>query len=407
MDDKKLYVEMLGNFSLTYEGKTVSLERNSGTKATQLLQYLLYHKGDDVPRDTLIDILYRNEDISSPQNNLKVNMFRLRRLLDASHLPAYDYITYKNGMYSWLSEVDVVIDAKLFAKYARDAMDFRLDEATRRSHLMTAVQIYTGEFLPMLAAEPWVAVESVRYKDMYLSCVSTLCGILEVSGEHEEILRVVTAAIKNYPFEEDLHIKRISSLLSLLRYQEASAAYDEASRLFFEELGISTSDRMLELYRRITGNIRHSTALIEEVVASLEKDFRSDGACYCNYPSFMDLFVFVSRLVERSGQSVYLILSTLTDTQGTPLELGDKLTESAEILDKSIFASLRSSDIYTRFSPCQYLMLLIGINLDNCDLVTRRVTESFKNNNPVRGVRIKHSYTSALGAGIKFEQELA
>ena len=405
MDEKKLYVEMLGNFSLVYDGKPVTLERSSGTKATQLLQYLLYHKGESIPRDKLIELLYRNDDITNPQNNLKVNMFRLRRLLEASHLPPHDYIVHKNGMYSWNSDFDIVIDAKLFAKKAQDASDFRLGEEVRRSYLQEAAQLYTGEFLPMLAAEPWVAVESVRYKDIYLACVNDAYDMMENSGEHEGALRLVNAAVKIYPFDEDLHIKRISSLLNLYRYQEAMAAYDGASRLFFEELGISPSERMLEIYRRITGNIRHSTALIEDVVDSLKKNIRSDGAYYCNFPSFTDVFLFVSRLVERSGQSVYLVLSTLTDTQGTPLELGDKLNEAAAELNNAIFASLRSSDIYTRYSPCQFLILLIGINMENCDLVTHRVSETFKNNSGSRGIRIKHNYLSALDVYFSGKEE--
>ena len=400
MESNKLYVQMLGSFSLVYDGLPVALERNSGTKATQLLQYLIYRRGENVPRDKLVEILYGNDDISNPQNNLKVNIFRLRRLLKASHLPDGDYIVHQSGMYSWHSDLEVVIDAKVFANKAHDAADFRRSEESRRALLIEAAQLYAGEFLPMIAAEPWVAVESVKYRDMYMTCVRNASAMLESTSDHETALGICNQAVKIYPFDEELHLMRISSLLNMRRFQEALSAYDEASRLFFEELGVSPSQKMLDIYRRITGNVRHSTALIEEVKDNLRRDNKYSGSYYCTYPSFMDGFLFVSRLVERSGQSVFLMLSTLTDVHGVPLELGEKLNEAADDLHNAIYGALRNCDMYTRYSPCQYLMLLVGINRENCDIVAQRVTETFRQNSAVRGVRLHHSFASGLEADI-------
>ena len=396
MDTEKLFVQMLGGFSLMFAGKPVALERNSGTKATQLLQYLIYHKGESIPRDKLVEVLYGNDDISNPQNNLKVNIFRLRKLLKSSHLPDDDYIVHHNGMYSWQSKVEVEIDAHVFSKMAHEAADFRRSPDVRCDVMLEATQLYTGEFLPIIASEPWVAVESVKYRDMYITCVRGAHESLEASGSCEEALKLCNQAVKIYPYDEELHMMRISALLDLRHYQEALAAYDEASRLFFEDLGISPSPKMLEIYRRITGNVRHSTALIKEVKENLARDKKPDGAYYCSYPSFIDSFLFISRLVERSGQSIYLMMSTLTDVHGVPLELGDKLGEAADDLNTAIYDALRNCDLFTRYSPCQYLMLLIGINRENCDIVAERVSTRFKAITQIRGVRVQHSFTSGL-----------
>jgi len=396
METEKLYVQMLGGFSLMYAGKLVVLERNSGTKATQLLQYLLYHRGESIPRDKLVEVLYGNDDISNPQNNLKVNIFRLRKLLKASHLPDDDYIVHHNGMYSWLSKIEVEIDAHVFSKTAHEAADFRRSPDIRCEMMLEASRLYTGEFLPIIASEPWVAVESVKYRDMYITCARGAHESLEASNSYEEALQLCNQAVKIYPYDEELHMMRISSLLDLRHYQEALAAYDEASKLFFEDLGISPSPKMLEIYRRITGNVRHSTALIKEVKENLSRDKKPDGAYYCSYPSFIDSFLFISRLVERSGQSIYLMMSTLTDVHGIPLELGEKLGEAADDLNTAIYDALRNCDLFTRYSPCQYLMLLIGINRENCEIVAERVSTRFKAITQVRGVRVQHSFTSGL-----------
>lgn len=396
MPKEKLYVRMLGGFSLTYDGKPVALERNSGTKATQLLEYLIYHKGERVPRDRLVEVLYGDDDISNPQNNLKVNIFRLRKLLASSQLPDYEYIVHRNGTYSWQSEIDVEIDALSFAQVAHEGVDFRRSPEHRCELMLEAISLYTGEFLPMIASEPWVAVESVKYREMYMSCVNNVFTLLQTEGRYDDALTVCEKAIKICPYEEDIHLKRISALIDLRRYQDALAAYDEASRMFLEELGVSPSQKMLELYRRITGNAKNTTALINEVKETLHRDNTGDGAYYCNFPGFIDSYLFVSRLVERSGQSIFLMLSTLTDIHGVPLELGEKLTVAAEALHSAVQATLRRSDLYTRYSPCQYLMLLIGTNRENCTRIAERVDFTFRQACDVRGVRVQHSFTSGM-----------
>jgi len=394
MPSEKIYVRMLGGFSLVYGGKAITLERNSGTKATQLLEYLVYHNGDRVPRDRLVEVLYEGEDISNPQNNLKVNIFRLRKLLASSHLPAYEYIVHRGGAYFWQSEAEVEIDALVFAQVAHEAADFRKSPDVRCSLMLKAIDLYTGEFLPIIASEPWVAVESVKYREIFMTCVNGACALLQAEGRYDEVLSVCERAIKLCPYEEDVHLTRISALIDLRKYQDALSAYDDASRLFLEELGVSPSQNMLELYRRITGNVKNSTALIDDVKNILHRDNPSNGAYYCNFPGFIDSYLFVSRLVERNGQSIYLMLSTLTDVHGVPLELGDKLAVAADALHGAIQDTLRRSDLYTRYSPCQFLMLLIGTNRENCDMIAERVDYTFKQTCEVRGVRIQHSFTS-------------
>lgn len=394
---------MLGDFKVTYEGRPLTLECNTSTNATKLLQYLLYHNGKYIPRNKLIEILYSNSNISNPQNNLKVNIFRLRKLLQSSHLPEGNYIIFRSGMYSWDSDLEVEIDAFTFRQTAEEAADFRKSADERCSLMIKAIDMYHGEFLPMAATEPWVAFESVKYRDIYLACVKEVCQFLSTSGKHEEALEICTKAAKIYPYEESIHLLRISLLLDLHRYQDALAAYDEASRRLLQDLGVTPSQDMIALYRRITGNIRHSLSVIEEVKATLSLDKPNDGAYYCTFPSFMDCYVFVSRLAERSGLSIFLMLCTLTNAHGVPLALGEKLNQAAADLEKCIYSSLRRSDLFTRYGPSQFLILLTGINSENCNIVSDRINTQFHKLTDVRGVRIHHSFISGLDMNSKKE----
>ena len=69
----------------------------------------------------------------------------------------------------------------------------------------------------------------------------------------------------------------------------------------------------------------------------------------------------MQRVIERSGQSAYLLLCTMTDGKGVPLEKGERLGKVAEELEQAIRNSLRRGDMFTRYSDNQFLMLLLGI----------------------------------------------
>lgn len=396
MGNGLISVRMFGEFSILYNDKPITLERNSVTKATQLLQYLIFHADTMITRDKLISVIYGDDDLLNPQNNLKVSIFRLRKLLQASILPEGDYIFQQSGMYYWHSETPVEIDVKVFAETAHEAADFRRDPAERLKLLKKAIELYTGDFLPMIAAESWVTIESVKYREIYVSCVHSAYEIMDAMKDYEDMLAISCHAVRVYPYDEELHIMKISALLALRRYQEALAAYDDAAKLFLEGLGVSPSTKMLELYRQITGNAHAAAAYITEVKAGLKENEPMPGAYYCNFPGFIDSYRYISRLVQRNGQSIFLMLCTLTDTQGMPLELGDKLTEAAEVLGSVIFKSLRKCDLYTRYSPCQFLILLMGISLEGCQMVSTRINRQFKEQCTVRGARLSHSATSGI-----------
>ena len=256
MKKKKLYVQMLGGFSLTYNGEKLTLERNGYTKASQLLQYLLYHKGEHIHRDRLVEVLYEEGDVLSPQNNLKVNIFRLRKLLSETSLPPGEYIVQGHGCYTWEGELDIELDTSRFERLAREAMNGRGDLDGRRELLLRALDCYTGEFLPMLSFSPWAAAEAKKFRDIYVVLVKDTCSILLQKGSGDSALALFHQAVSLCPDSEELQTLYISSLLDLRNFQEAAETYDAAIRHFSEKSGWTPAPEMLALRRRLRGGAR-------------------------------------------------------------------------------------------------------------------------------------------------------
>lgn len=81
MKKSVLKVQMFGAYSIEYEGKPISFERNTATKTNQLMQILLQAGEKGVARAKLLSDLFGDEEMSNSANSLRATVFRLRRLL--------------------------------------------------------------------------------------------------------------------------------------------------------------------------------------------------------------------------------------------------------------------------------------------------------------------------------------
>ena len=86
------------------------------------------------------------------------------------------------------------------------------------------------------------------------------------------------------------------------------------------------------------------------------------------------------RCMERSGQSVFLLVCTLIDGKGRPLDSGDRLEQLSDALYGAIKNSLRRSDSFTKYNQAQYLVMLVGTNEEDCQIVINRITRNFAKN---------------------------
>ena len=237
-------------------------------------------------------------------------------------------------------------------------------------------EVYHGEFLPGLSGEDWVLLESVQYKKKYTQALSQVCDSLMKQREYETVLDLCEKASELYPFDEWQSVQ-VDCLMALNRYKEAIQLYEDTAKLFFEELGISPSEKMMNQFNEMSAKMSHKPQAINEIKGGLKEDEEEDGAFYCNLPSFRDGYRLVRRIIERSGQSVYLMLCTVTDGKGRPMENKEKLAAMTDELYDAVKHCLRRGDSFTKYSPTQFLILLVGTNQENCSMIFDRISRYF------------------------------
>ncbi|QIB58625.1 transcriptional regulator [Blautia producta] len=370
-----LKVHMLGGFSMEYGDKPISFRRNTATKSMKLLQILLHCGEGGIARGKLLESLYGREELADVANNLRVTSHRLKKMLVDAGLPEYDYIQIKSGIYRWSSPMEVEVDVHVFSNLVNSSKT-ETSEDKKIQLLKSACEVYHGEFLPGLSGEDWVLLESVQYKKKYTQALSQVCDSLMKQREYETVLDLCEKASELYPFDEWQSVQ-VDCLMALNRYKEAIQLYEDTAKLFFEELGISPSEKMMNQFNEMSAKMSHKPQAINEIKGGLKEDEEEDGAFYCNLPSFRDGYRLVRRIIERSGQSVYLMLCTVTDGKGRPMENKEKLAAMTDELYDAVKHCLRRGDSFTKYSPTQFLILLVGTNQENCSMIFDRISRYF------------------------------
>ena len=385
---QRLQISMLGGFSLSYpDGTAIDYQSNRSNKLWMVLAYLLTHRGKQITQDELIDILWPDEEIDNPVNTLKTMRHRLCGMLDAlGGIPGKEMIRYNHGIYAWSEEVDCVLDIDQFSTYCALA-EQEQDDSQKISYYLNALEYYNGDFLPKLSSEMWVMSAHAYYHAEYLRVVKKCIALLRAENRYYEIITVCQKAVTIEPYDEDLHRELIDALVRTGAKQSALNHYEKVKELFYHEFGINLSEDLVELYKQIIDETNDAQMDLSFIASRLQEDM-VPGAFYCEYALFKEIYRLMTRMMERSGQSVYLCLVSVTDKNGKHIVNTKKQNEAVGRLRTAIQFSLRRGDVFTRYSVSQYLILLSSINYENTEMVLRRITDNFKRDNPNLAVKL-------------------
>lgn len=381
-----LQIRMLGEFSIRCGETVVVSEQSRRSKSLQLLQYLLVRRGQPASQEDLMHLLLEDEDCGNPVNTLKNIVYRARKLFTDVGLTE-DYIVAKNGAYGFNKAIDCQIDVEHFAALADQAAAAK-PAASRCSIALQAIQAYGGDFLPREAATPWAVAAGIRYQNQYLDCVRWAFEQLLLEKDYEQVLAVVSDAITLYPYQEELRHMRMRCLYESGRVKEAMMEYNMVATLLLDELGVVPSESLRTLYQQILATTERRVMSFQDVLEDLHHDLGAvRGAYYCDYLIFSNLFQVLKRRMERNGESAYLLLVSLQSTSGGQLATG-RCKSAIRAFHGATQHTLRRSDLYTRVTSSQFLVLLSNLTYENGLLVADRIGKAFKEASESYGARM-------------------
>ena len=378
MDKEVVQVQMFGSFAIRYQGKIIASEgRTSESQFTYLMQLVLHHAKDGISRDAVEDIIFGDRELEDVHHATRSIIYNAKRKLKASPLPDVDYMRIKKGILRWTSEIEVEEDAAMMEEVARQA-ETEQDPQKKKELYLRACYLYTGEFLGNQIGMLWVAQEARKYRNLFCECVEQAANLLREQHEYEEMERLGLYAAGLQPLS-DWETITMEALVSTGRYSDAVRLYDDTVDLYYRSEGIRPSDKLLRMLNRLSDQMDHRYAVLDDIQSQLEvEDDQSEhGGFVCSFPVFRGVYQMVRRMMERGGQSVFLMLCTVVDSKGNVMRAGPLLDELSGRLKDSICRSVRHSDAVCRYGKGQYLVLLINTSIENCDIVKRRINEHF------------------------------
>ena len=372
-----LYVRMLGGFSIRWNGKLIAGgSKASESQLTSLLQVLIHNRAHGVTRDRLEELLFEDRDMANVHHALQSVIYNTKKKLMKAGLPPANYIEQRKGVFFWTEEIPLVEDASEFERLCREA-ETEEDPETRIALYQEAAHWYTGEFLPNQTAVIWVAQEARRLKGMFCACVEHGAAMLRQNQDYFQLEKLGLYAAKTDPLA-DWETLTMEALAGQRRYEDARKLYDDTVQYYFNEQGLRPSPRLMEQLERLGSEMQHDHAALDQIQSELSglTDTRS-GGYLCSYPVFQGIYRMVERMMERGGQSVFLMLCTVVDSKGNPMKEGALLDELSSRMCDAVHNSIRRGDAMCRYGKGQVLALLVNTTRENCGIIQKRINYRF------------------------------
>ena len=395
----EIQINMLGEFSVSYAGKRIDQQTNRSKNIWTFLAYLITFRERDVAQNELIELLYPHEEVKDPANTLKTLLHRLRSMLSSLGIEnVKNLICYSQNLYNWNNELPCTIDAEVFKEACNSAMQPELSEKERLERLLRAIDLYPGHFLPKNALDAWVVPINAQYHAQYTRLLNDVLDLLWIANDqvsYEKIVTICQKAIIIDPYTEFLHCSLIKAYLALNKHQQALFHYDYVTDLFYTTFSISPSDELKALYKEVLKTNKYTELDLDIIKDGLLDKDPVTGAFYCEYEFFKTICRLESRYSQRTGRTAYIALVSLIGKHGSVLGQ-NVLRRYMDHLAKTLFASMRRGDIFTRYSLSQYLILLTHTSSDNTEKVLRRIVSSFHRLHPKASVFLRYTIEPLL-----------
>ena len=388
-----LRVRTFGSFSISYRDKLINGRNKSNESRFIYLMQILLHAGENgVSKQDLEQALFANQDLKNIHHSTQSVIYNAKKHLLAQGLPDINLIEQRHGVYYWTPEIPIEEDARIFEEKIAEAREASAP-ARKQQLYLDAIHLYSGEFLEQQASMIWIAREARRYRELFCECVEEAAELLRRREEWFLLEDLGRYAAKVSPFAE-WETLTMEALIAMSRYDDAITFYEETFDYYMSTIGLRPSERMQKLMDQLGEQMNHSYEVLDSIQEKLmEEDPTRKGGYLCSYPIFRGVYQLTERMMERGGQSIFLMLCTIVDSKGNPMKEGPMLGELSKRLKESIFSSIRRSDVISQYGKGQYLVLLSNTTMEDCKIVQKRINDSFLIRHQRTGV---HYYVNSV-----------
>lgn len=245
---------LFGGFELrSHDG---SLEGFSYVKMRALLAFLAMEVREH-SRETLAELFWPDNDLTTARGNLRRTLADLRRALPKQY--GEWFLVTKNSI-RFISSASV--DAKIFNDFCRKNLSVSNEFSVNTSEY---IDLYKGEFLQGLTLpectdfENWLLIQRESLHRFALALLEQECSRCESIGNIPGALKLAIQMTSHDPWNENGYYRAMQLHALSKQHSAALALYDYCCETLRKELGVHPSEPIRQLADSIRENIHSYT----------------------------------------------------------------------------------------------------------------------------------------------------
>ena len=238
-----------GRFEVRRVGRLIALCPSRSGQI--ILRYLVAQPGHSATIDSLMAMLWPEDEQEVAQPKLHIAISALRRSLNEGHISAPGYIVCKNRSYYLNPEAAIKTDVDEFLQCYRAG---RQTEEGRVALYEQACRLYTGPFLSEDLYADWSFLQREQLSRTYLTMCRALTEHYLKTSCYEEAEKWATAVLKENRCDEAAHRQLIQIYAVQGRRSEALQQYQRCERVLREELGVQPLPDTQTLFQALLTN---------------------------------------------------------------------------------------------------------------------------------------------------------
>lgn len=254
----RILVVTLNGFRVYRNGNRMKNEEWGGSLPQLLLKAIIARGGRQVPKDRIMEDLWPDAPQSASETNFKVNLHRLRKLLEPSMLRELgsSYIQLKGNLLS-LDEELFEIDIDNFTELIFKAQKARsqADSKYAIQCLQDAIKLYQIDFLGEDLYNDAISHKREKLRKQYTEAMFQLAALYEEKGALKKAEDVYKRVIVSDSFSESAHQKLMINYANRGKTSEAIQTYLKYITVLRVELDADPDDVTRSIYERLREKI--------------------------------------------------------------------------------------------------------------------------------------------------------